>query len=128
MGFSNDDLNNLRYTFMDCDSPTEYGNEDEPLNSAILVLDITEGPAAAEESISAASQAGIPSLIVFLNKSDLIDDEELLELAELEIRQLLDEYEYSGEYTPVLYGSALMALQEPGSHWSNPILDLIDTI
>jgi elongation factor Tu len=81
------------------------------MDGAILVCAATDGPMPqTREHILLARQVGVPSLVVFLNKADLVDDEEMLELVDMEIRELLDAYDYNGDDTPVIAGSALLAL------------------
>ena len=80
------------------------------MDGGILVVSAADGPMPqTREHILLARQVGIPSLVVFLNKCDTVDDEELLELVEMEVRELLDKYEYPGDETPIIRGSALAA-------------------
>jgi elongation factor Tu len=82
------------------------------MDGGILVVAATDGPMPqTREHILLAKQVGIPKLVVFLNKCDMVDDEELLELVEMEIRELLDFYEFSGDETPIIRGSALAAAE-----------------
>ena len=82
------------------------------MDGAILVIAATDGPMAqTREHILLSRQVGVPRLIVFLNKCDMVDDEELLELVEMEVRELLSEYDFDGDNTPIIRGSALQALQ-----------------
>ena len=81
------------------------------MDGAILVIAATDGPMAqTREHILLARQVGVPAIVVFLNKVDLLDDEELLELVEMEVRELLSKYEFPGDDLPVIKGSALNAL------------------
>ena len=121
-----DDLSNGHCNFVDCDSPDEY--EKKNLDRAILILDVWDDPEAAEDFISLAAQAGITSLFVFLNKSDLTGDPEIFETAEIQIGEFLDDNGYTSEYTPIHYGSALMALQDVNSFWSGPVMELLHSI
>ena len=73
-------------------------------------------------------QVGVPYIVVFMNKCDMVDDEELLELVDMEIRELLNEYEFPGDDTPIIQGSALMALEDPNSKWGDKILELMDAV
>ncbi|MTM09224.1 elongation factor Tu, partial [Turicibacter sanguinis] len=73
-------------------------------------------------------QVGVPYIVVFLNKCDMVDDEELLELVEMEVRDLLNEYEFPGDDTPIVRGSALMALQDSSSEWGDKIVELFEQI
>lgn len=81
------------------------------MDGGILVVSAADGPMPqTREHILLARQVGIPSLVVFLNKCDMVDDEELLELVEMEVRELLDKYEFPGDDTPIIRGSALAAI------------------
>merc|ERR1740127_226981 len=83
------------------------------MDGGILVVSATDGPMPqTREHILLARQVGIPALVVFLNKVDAVDDEELLELVEMEVRELLDFYEFPGDDTPIVRGSALCALED----------------
>src|SRR5690606_2934679 len=73
-------------------------------------------------------QVGVPYIVVFLNKADMVDDEELLELAEMEVRDLLSEYDFPGDAVPVIKGSALKALGNPDSEWGEAILALMKAV
>jgi elongation factor Tu len=98
------------------------------MDGAILVVASTDGPMPqTREHILLARQVGVPRIVVFLNKVDLVDDEELLELVELEVRELLSFYEYDGDNTPVILGSALGAL-EGNEKWSKSVEDLMDAV
>jgi elongation factor Tu len=80
------------------------------------------------EHILLARQVGVPYVVVFMNKCDMVDDEELLELVDMEIRELLNEYDFPGDDTPIIQGSALKALEDPNSKWGDKILELFDAI
>jgi elongation factor Tu len=80
------------------------------------------------EHILLSRQVGVPYIIVFLNKCDMVDDEELLDLVEMEVRELLDEYEFPGDDTPIIRGSALKALEDPNSEWGEKIIELMDAV
>ncbi|CEP48190.1 elongation factor Tu [[Clostridium] sordellii] len=80
------------------------------------------------EHILLSRQVGVPYIVVFLNKCDMVDDEELLELVEMEVRDLLNEYEFPGDDTPIVRGSALMALQDSSSEWGDKIVELFEQI
>jgi elongation factor Tu len=98
------------------------------MDGAILVVAATDGPKAqTREHILLARQVGVPYIVVFLNKVDLVDDEELLELAEMEIRDLLNFYGYPGDTTPIIRGSALGALNGDPK-WEAKILELLDVL
>jgi elongation factor Tu len=98
------------------------------MDGAIIVVAATDGPMPqTREHILLGRQVGIPRLVVFMNKVDMVDDDELLELVEMEIRELLSFYEYDGDNTPVIMGSALGALnKEP--KWMDKIVELMDAV
>jgi elongation factor Tu len=99
------------------------------MDGAILVVAATDGVMAqTKEHILLARQVGVPYIVVFMNKCDMVDDEELLELVDMEIRELLNEYDFPGDDTPIIQGSALMALQDPESKWGDKILELMDEV
>jgi elongation factor Tu len=98
---------------------------------AILVVGADDGPMPqTREHILLARQVGVPTIVVFLNKCDMVDDEELIELVELELRELLDKYEFPGDDTPIIRGSALKALEsdDPDSEEAKCIFELMDAI
>ena len=106
---------NRHYAHVDCPGHADYVKNmvtgAAQMDGAILVCAATDGPMPqTREHILLARQVGVPSLVVFLNKADLVDDEEMLELVDMEIRELLDAYDYNGDDTPVIAGSALLAL------------------
>ena len=101
------------------------------MDGAILVIAATDGPMAqTKEHLLLARQVGVPYIIVFMNKCDQVDDEELLELVEMEIRETLDEYEFPGDDTPIIKGSALKALEatSPDDPACEPIKELMDAV
>ena len=100
------------------------------MDGAIIVVSAADGPMPqTREHILLARQVGIPKIAVFLNKEDQVDDPELLELVEMEVRDLLSEYEYDGDDAPVVVGSALKSLQEGGEgEWSDKILKLMEEV
>ena len=99
------------------------------MDGAILVVASTDGPMPqTREHILLSRQVGVKHLIVFMNKVDLVDDEELLELVEMEIRDLLSEYDFPGDDLPVIQGSALKALEDPNGPWGDKIMELMDTV
>ena len=99
------------------------------MDGAILVVAATDGPMAqTREHILLSRQVGVPYIVVFMNKCDMVDDEELLDLVEMEIRDLLSEYEFPGDDTPIIRGSAFQALQDTSSVWGDKILDLFNEI
>ncbi|TYK31781.1 GTP-binding protein, partial [Bacteroides pyogenes] len=75
-----------------------------------------------------ARQVGVPKIVVFLNKEDQVDDPELIELVEMEVREMLSEYDYDGDNTPFVVGSGLKALQEPDGEWGDKIVALMDAV
>ncbi|MDH2021130.1 GTP-binding protein, partial [Acinetobacter ursingii] len=97
------------------------------MDGAILVCAATDGPMPqTREHILLSRQVGVPYIIVFLNKCDLVDDEELLELVEMEVRELLSTYDFPGDDTPVIRGSALKALEgDAGEYGEKSVLDLV---
>ena len=98
------------------------------MDGAILVIAATDGPMAqTREHILLARQVGVPKMVVFLNKCDMVDDEELLDLVEMEVRDLLNEYGYDGDETPIIRGSALKAL-EGDPAWVSKIEELMDAV
>src|SRR6201747_2815452 len=98
------------------------------MDGAILVVAATDGPMPqTREHVLLARQVGVPSIVVALNKSDMVDDEEILELVELEVRELLSEYEFPGDDTPVVRVSALKAL-EGDAEWTPKILELMNAV
>ena len=99
------------------------------MDGAILVVAATDGVMAqTREHILLSRQVGVPYIVVFMNKCDMVDDPELLELVEMEIRDLLNEYEFPGDDTPVVQGSALKALEDPSGEWGDKILELMDAV
>ncbi len=102
------------------------------MDGAILVVAATDGPMPqTREHILLMRQVGVPRIVVFLNKVDLVEDEELLELVEMEIRELLSKYEFDGDNTPIIRGSALKALNSDGKRGdpdTDPIFELMDTV
>ncbi|MDP2724196.1 MAG: elongation factor Tu [Bacteroidales bacterium] len=121
---------NRHYAHVDCPGHADYVKNmvtgAAQMDGAIIVVAATDGPMPqTREHILLARQVGVPRLVVFMNKVDMVDDEELLELVEMEIRDLLTFYEFDGENTPVIQGSALGALnQEP--KWVEKIHELMD--
>ena len=104
------------YAHVDCPGHADYVKNmitgAAQMDGAILVIAATDGPMAqTREHILLARQVGVPRMVVFLNKCDMVDDEELLDLVEMEVRELLSEYGYDGDNTPIIRGSALKALE-----------------
>ena len=103
------------------------------MDGAILVVSAADGPMPqTREHILLARQVGVPKIVVFMNKIDMVDDQELVDLVELEVRELLTKYEYPGDETPIIKGSALKALEDSDSSregkWSKPIWELMDAV
>src|SRR5438045_7903716 len=98
------------------------------MDGAILVVAATDGPMPqTREHVLLAGQVGVPSIVVALNKADMVDDEEILELVELEVRELLNEYEFPGDDTPIVRVSALKALEGDGE-WGSKIVELMEAV
>ena len=121
------------YAHVDCPGHADYVKNmitgAAQMDGAILVVAATDGVMAqTREHILLSRQVGVPYIVVFMNKCDMVDDDELLELVEMEIRELLDEYEFPGDDTPIIQGSALKALEDPNSEWGDKILELMHTI
>jgi elongation factor Tu len=123
------------YAHVDCPGHADYVKNmitgAAQMDGAILVVSATDGPMPqTREHILLARQVNVPHLVVFLNKCDAVDDEELLELVELEVRELLSEYDFPGDDIPVIRGSALKALEsgDPESEWGKKITELMDAI
>ena len=107
---------NRHYAHVDCPGHADYVKNmitgAAQMDGAILVCSAADGPMPqTREHILLARQVGVPYIVVFLNKADMVDDEELLELVEMEVRELLDSYEFPGDDTPIVIGSALKALE-----------------
>src|SRR3569623_2452156 len=107
---------NRHYAHVDCPGPADYVKNmitgAAQKDGAILVVSAADGPLPQpREHILLARQVGVPYIVVFLNKADMVDDKELLDLGEMEVRELLDKYEFPGDDTPVVIGSALKALE-----------------
>lgn len=110
------ETDNRHYAHVDCPGHADYVKNmitgAAQMDGAILVVSAADGPMPqTREHILLAKQVGVPSLVVFMNKEDQVDDEELLELVELEIRELLSEYEFPGDDIPIVAGSALKAVE-----------------
>ncbi len=120
------------YAHVDCPGHADYVKNmvtgAAQMDGAILVVAATDGPMPqTREHILLGRQVGIPRMVVFMNKVDMVDDEELLELVEMEIRELLDFYEYDGDNTPVIAGSALGGLNGE-EKWTKTILELMEAV
>jgi elongation factor Tu len=99
------------------------------MDGSILVVSAADGPMPqTREHILLSRQVGVPYIVVFMNKVDMVDDEELIELVEMEIRELLSYYDFPGDDTPIIAGSALLALQQPESEWGDKIIEMFEII
>ncbi|MDP2944653.1 MAG: elongation factor Tu [bacterium] len=121
------------YAHVDCPGHADYiknmSTGAAQMDGAILVVAATDGPMPqTREHILLARQVGVPYIIVFLNKCDMVEDKELIDLVEEEIRDLLKKYEFPGDTTPIIRGSALKALENPTGPDAEPILKLIETL
>ena len=124
---------NRHYAHVDCPGHADYVKNmitgAAQMDGAILVVAATDGPMAqTREHILLSRQGGVPYIVVFMNKCDMVEDEELLDLVEMEIRELLSEYEFPGDDTPIIRGSAFQALQDPQCAWGDKILELFEEI
>lgn len=131
------ETDNRHYAHVDCPGHADYVKNmitgAAQMDGAILVVSAADGPMPqTREHILLSRQVGVPYIVVFMNKADMVDDEELLELVEMEIRELLDEYQFPGDDTPIVAGSALKALEEvkAGSlgDWSEKIIELMNEV
>ena len=121
------------YAHVDCPGHADYVKNmitgAAQMDGAILVVAATDGPMAqTREHILLSRQVGVPYIVVFMNKCDMVEDEELLDLVEMEIRELLSEYEFPGDDIPIIRGSAFQALQDPAGPWGDKILELFNAI
>ena len=121
------------YAHVDCPGHADYVKNmitgAAQMDGAILVVSAADGPMPqTREHILLARQVGVPKIAVFLNKEDQVDDPELIELVEMEVRELLNEYEYDGDNTPIVVGSALKALEEPDGEWGDKIVKLMEAV
>ncbi|MCD4651859.1 MAG: elongation factor Tu [Candidatus Cloacimonetes bacterium] len=128
------ETDNRHYAHVDCPGHADYVKNmitgAAQMDGAILVVSAADGPMPqTREHILLARQVGVPAMVVFLNKADLVDDEELLELVEMEVRELLDEYDFPGDEIPIITGSALKALNaEPeGEEIVQKLMDAVDS-
>ena len=124
---------NRHYAHVDCPGHADYVKNmitgAAQMDGAILVVAATDGVMAqTKEHILLSRQVGVPYIVVFMNKCDMVDDEELLELVDMEIRELLNEYEFPGDDTPIIQGSALMALQDSSGEWGDKIIELMEAV
>ncbi len=131
------ETDNRHYAHVDCPGHADYVKNmitgAAQMDGAILVVSAADGPMPqTREHILLSRQVGVPYIVVFLNKQDMVDDEELLELVEMEVRELLSDYDFPGDDTPIIAGSALKALEEAKSgnigEWGEKILALMDAV
>ena len=124
---------NRHYAHVDCPGHADYVKNmitgAAQMDGAILVVAATDGVMAqTREHILLSRQVGVPYIVVFMNKCDMVDDPELLELVEMEIRELLSEYDFPGDDTPIIQGSALKALEDPSGEWGDKVLELMKSV
>ena len=124
---------NRHYAHVDCPGHADYVKNmitgAAQMDGAILVVAATDGPMPqTREHILLARQVGVPYIVVFLNKCDMVEDKELIDLVEEEVRDLLNKYSFPGDTTPIIRGSALQALQNPTGEYAKSILELVDTL
>ena len=124
---------NRHYAHVDCPGHADYVKNmitgAAQMDGAILVVAATDGVMAqTKEHILLSRQVNGPYIVVFMNKCDMVDDEELLELVEMEIREVLSEYDFPGDDTPIIQGSALKALEDPSSEWGDKIMELMAAV
>ena len=124
---------NRHYAHVDCPGHADYIKNmitgAAQMDGAILVVSAADGPMPqTREHILLARQVNVPYIVVFLNKADMVDDPELIELVDMEVRELLDSYEFPGDDTPIIVGSALKALEDPMGEWGDKIMELMDAV
>ncbi|KXB70531.1 MULTISPECIES: elongation factor Tu [Peptoniphilus] len=124
---------NRHYAHVDCPGHADYVKNmitgAAQMDGAILVVSAADGPMPqTREHILLARQVGVPKIVVFLNKEDQVDDPELIELVEMEVRDLLSEYDFDGDNTPIVVGSALKALEDPEGEWGDKIVKLMEEV
>jgi len=124
---------NRHYAHVDCPGHADYVKNmitgAAQMDGAILVVSASDGPMPqTREHILLSRQVGVPHIVVFMNKCDMVEDEELLELVEMEIRDLLNEYDFPGDDTPIIRGSAREALTNPEGEWANKIVELFEQV
>ena len=124
---------NRHYAHVDCPGHADYVKNmitgAAQMDGAILVVSAADGPMPqTREHILLARQVGVPKIVVFLNKEDQVDDPELIELVEMEVRDLLSEYDFDGDNTPIVVGSALKAIEEPDGEWGDKVAKLMEEV
>ena len=127
------ETNARHYAHVDCPGHADYVKNmitgAAQMDGAILVVAATDGVMAqTREHILLARQVNVPYIVVFMNKCDMVDDEELLDLVEMEIRELLNDYDFPGDDVPIIRGSALKALEDPNGPWGDKIMDLMNAV
>jgi len=127
------ETDNRHYAHVDCPGHADYVKNmitgAAQMDGAILVVSAADGPMPqTREHILLSRQVGVPHMVVFMNKCDMVEDEELLELVEMEIRDLLNEYEFPGDNIPIIRGSAREALQNPDGKWADKIIELFEQV
>jgi elongation factor Tu len=128
------ETDNRHYAHVDCPGHADYIKNmitgAAQMDGAILVVGADDGPMPqTREHILLARQVGVPAIVIFLNKCDMVDDPELIELVDMELRELLDKYEFPGDDTPIIQGSALQALENPEDESKNKcIFELMDAV
>jgi len=127
------ETDNRHYAHVDCPGHADYVKNmitgAAQMDGGILVVSAADGPMPQTEHILLARQVGVPALVVFMNKVDMVDDEELLELVEMEVRDLLSTYDFPGDEIPIVKGSALKALEGDATHKENifKLMEAVDT-
>ena len=124
---------NRHYAHVDCPGHADYVKNmitgAAQMDGAILIVSAADGPMPqTREHILLSRQVGVPRMVVFLNKEDQVDDPELIELVEMEVRDLLSEYDYDGDNTPIIVGSGLKALEDPDGEWGDKIVKLMEAV
>ena len=127
------ETNARHYAHVDCPGHADYVKNmitgAAQMDGAILVVAATDGVMAqTREHILLARQVNVPYIVVFMNKCDMVDDEELLDLVKMEIRELLNDYGFPGDDVPIIRGSALKALEDPNGPWGDKIMDLMNAV
>ena len=128
------ETDNRHYAHVDCPGHADYIKNmitgAAQMDGAILVVGADDGPMPqTREHILLARQVGVPAIVIFLNKCDMVDDPELIELVDMELRELLDKYEFPGDDTPIIQGSALQALENPEDEAKTKcIFELMDAV
>ena len=124
---------NRHYAHVDCPGHADYVKNmitgAAQMDGAILVVAATDSVMAqTREHILLSRQVGVPYIVVFMNKCDMVDDPEMLDLVDMEVRDLLNEYEFPGDDTPIIQGSALLALEDTSGEWGDKIIELMDAV